>query len=120
MTYVPVVPPPHSGPPSPRTRELAGLLSKVLEEYAKAHPETTGSEVRAAMRLAARGSPPDASGARAVIALTLGLLIFGLGLGLFLFQRGGGGGTDESLPMIAVALVIFISLLAMVVMKRLR
>ena len=42
MIFVPVVTPPT--PPSPRTRELAGLLGQVVQEYTKAHPATTRAE----------------------------------------------------------------------------
>jgi len=52
MAYIPTVHHTPSMPPSPRTRELAGLLTKVLEEYKKSHPGTSDAEIRAAVRLA--------------------------------------------------------------------
>lgn len=120
MTYVPVIPPTQATQPSPRTRELAELLAKVLEEYTKAHPQTTGSEVRAAMRLALRSSSPAVSGAPTVVALTLGLLVLGLGLGLFLFRSGGGVDPEGSFPMIAVAVAIVLGVLVLLVIRRSR
>jgi hypothetical protein len=52
MLFVPVISPATTQPPSPRARELADLLTRVMEEYERAHPAITTAEVRHAMRLA--------------------------------------------------------------------
>lgn len=111
MIYVPIVPtvvaPPQ--PPSPRTRELAGLLGKVLEEYKKAHPSTTQTEIRAAIRLAATSAAP---GGRAAVALALTAVIGGvvamMVLGIFLSQGGGGGdsGSMSQYPVVAITVAV--------------
>ncbi len=115
MTYVPIVTPPPTQPPlSPRTRELAGLLTKVVDEYQQAHPKLSRQEVRAAIRMtaltAARGS---GGGPRAVVlSLALGILALGLVVGL-LFLRGADPGAGEgAVPMIVVAVIAFLGLVA--------
>jgi len=111
MTYIPIVPVVTPvPPPSPRTRELAGLLAKVLDEYTKAHPAVTKAEIRAAIRMAqmSGGSNP----AVLVGALVAGLGVFGLALGLF-FMRGSGGGLEmPAMPMVVLALVVFLGIVA--------
>lgn len=89
MLYVPVVPYVPHDPPSPRTRELAGLLSRVIDEYEKHHPAVTGTEIRAAINLAARGSKAGSPvEARAVAGVLAGILVLLGGVGFFL-ARGG-------------------------------
>ncbi|HKJ02461.1 MAG TPA: hypothetical protein VJ997_08405 [Longimicrobiales bacterium] len=92
MAYVPVVVPPQ--PPSPRTRELAQLLGRVIEEYEKHHPAVTGPEVRGALRMAARSSKAAAVPA-AALAAGLGLVLLLAGVAAFLLVQGGSpsGGT---------------------------
>lgn len=122
MTYVPIVTPPVTQPPpSPRTRELAGLLTKVLEEYEKAHPAVTSAEVRAALRLAQMSAGPDRSKVAAGVSLAVGLGVAMLTLGLFFFRSSGGGGDMEFpviLPMIIMGVIVLLGML--VVMIRLK
>lgn len=105
MTYVPIVTPTPSQPPSPRTRELAGLLSKVLEEYTKAHPSVTKSEVRAAIRLAQSSAGPDNTKIAVGLSLALGLGVLTMTLGLFYFGNSGGFEIGPILPMIIAVLI---------------
>jgi hypothetical protein len=114
MTYVPVVTPPT--PPSPRTRELAGLLSQVLEEYTKAHPATTRAEIRAAVRMAQMSTSGSQATAVTVISLVLGLVVLFLGAGLFYFRNAGQTEFTLALPMI-VAILVFVLLIGLVVIK---
>ena len=112
MSYVPIVTPTTPQPPSPRTRELAGLLTKVMEEYRVAHPSVSDAEVREAVRLAQAAT----GGNKALVALTLslgiGLLAAGL-LAFFLFARSGGGVELEgSMPMVVLAVILFVGVLA--------
>lgn len=118
MLYVPVVPHVPHDPPSPRTRELAGLLSRVIEEYEKHHPAVSGREIRAALDLAARESKGAArQEARAVAAVLLGMLVLLGGVGWFASR--GGSIDAEAWPMVAVAVAIFGLLIGVVVLKRL-
>jgi hypothetical protein len=116
MTYVPIVTPPPTQPTSPRTRELAGLLSKVLQEYTKAHPSTTKAEVRAAIRMAHMSAGPDKTKAVAAIGLALGLLVFSLLLGLFYARSAGGLDIDSVLPF-GIAIVVGLLLVVLIVIK---
>ncbi|HSG07899.1 MAG TPA: hypothetical protein VLA36_06065 [Longimicrobiales bacterium] len=100
MINVPVVPP---QPPSPRTRELADLLGRVIEEYEKHHPSVTGSEVRAALHMAgqsSKGAPPVAA-----VAVALGVAAL-LG-GVFFFMAANGGEfSAEGIPMVGAVVVL--------------
>ena len=90
MTYVPIVTPVVTDQqPSRRTRELADLLGRVVQEYEKAHPSVTGPEVRQALELA-RSASTKATGAPAafVVALALGV-VMAMGLVGFLYVQGG-------------------------------
>ena len=115
MTYVPipVVPP---TPPSPRTRELADLLARVIEEYEKHHPAVSGAEVREALNLASQSSKTAAPAARSLVAmLLLGLVALGGAL-FYAVERSGGGGATE-FPMIAVVIGVILVLGLVAVIK---
>ncbi len=110
MTYIPVIPQPQVPPPSPRTRELNDLLSKVVDEYTRAHPATTKAEIRAAFHLA----QVSGGGNSTAVALSLGL---GLGvaflvLGLFYFRTAGDIAIGPNLPMIIGVTVVLLGILA--------
>jgi len=107
MSYVPYIPASSSKPPSPRTRELAGLLTKVMEEYKKAHPETTSAEIRAAVRLTRLSSPSGSPGSPAILSLGLGLLVGALLLGIFFFRASDGAELEPNMRMIILAVVVF-------------
>lgn len=115
MTYVPIpiiVPP---TPPSPRTRELADLLARVIEEYEKHHPAVSGAEVREALSLASQSSNTAAPARTLVATLLLGLVALGAGLFYFVERSGGGGAPD--FPMIAVVTGVILVLGLVAVIK---
>jgi len=116
MTYVPIVPPSTTQPPSPRTRELAGLLSKVLEEYTKAHPSTTKAEVRAAIRMAQMSAGPANAKVALALTLFLGFLALGLFFGLFYARSGGGIDIGSALPF-GIAVLVGLLLVILTVIK---
>jgi len=117
VLFVPVVPYVPPTPPSPRTRELAGLLSRVIDEYEKHHPAVTGSEIRAAMDLAARGSRAGSSlETRAVAGVLAGILLL-LG-GVWFFLARGGSIDVESMPMVAVSIAILALLVGVVLVRK--
>jgi len=108
MIFVPVVPPSSSQPPSTHTREVANLLTRVLEEYRKAHPSVSDAELRAALRLAARGGGGREK--RMVAFLVWGLVAV-LGVGIFTLTMvggEGGGGGMEGFVLVAVFLVVLV------------
>jgi len=122
MAFVPVTSTPVV-PPSPRTRELAGLLSKVLDEYTKAHPATTNSEIRDAVRMAQMSVGKGSSSAAVIVSLGLGILVAGLMAALLFYRSasGEGGGDFEIgpiLPMIIMGLIVFLGLVMVAVKKR--
>jgi len=120
MTYVPIVIPTQVPPPSPRTRELSGLLGKVLEEYTKAHPATTKAEIRAAIRMAQMSAGPDKTKVAAGISLALGLGVAMLTLGLFFFASAGEVNFRAISPMIIMAVIVLLGLVAAVIAIRSR
>lgn len=117
MTYVPVVTPPPSSTPSPRTRELAELLARVLEEYRKSHPEVKSQEIRAAVRLALRSAQPGGGDrARLVVSLGLGIAVF-LG-GLVFLQVSGESAVEPMLPGAVLVLLILLALMFVIIRRR--
>ena len=115
MAFVPVSTP-TTYPPSPRTRELAGLLSKVLEEYTRAHPAVTPSEVRAAIRMAQMSAGPDRGRVGVLLATTLAFGVAGVLAGLYFFQRAEGGGEAGTLPPAVIMAVIALVGVTMVIL----
>lgn len=115
MSYVPIVIPHTPQPPSPRTRELAGILSKVLDEYQKAHPSVTGAEMRAAIRIAQSSTGRNKTPVALALSLGIGLLVMALTLGLVFMGRSGDIELGSSIPMIVVAVMVFLGILMAVV-----
>jgi len=115
MTFIPIVTPTTVPPPSPRTRELAGLLAKVLDAYTKAHPATSNAEIRAAVRMAQMSAGPDRTKLAAGLSLGVGLGVMMLTLGLFFFRSAGDVEIGPIFPMIIMALVVLLGLVAVVV-----
>ena len=115
MLYVPVIPH-HADPPSPRTRELADLLGRVIEEYEKHHPAVTGAEVRAAVRMAAqRSSRQDAFDVRLLAGASAAVVLGGL---FALLAANQGQVPETAVPMVAVAVALFAVLFVLAVVKR--
>lgn len=114
MIFVPVPPP---APVSHRTRELADLLGRVVEEYEKHHPSVTGAEVRQAIHLAARSSrAPGREVARLLVAAVTGVLAL-LGVLVWMMaDRGAIGG--GALPMVGVAVVLSAIIAVLVIVRR--
>jgi len=110
MAYVPIVTPTTVPPPSPRTRELAGLLAKVLDEYTKAHPATSNAEIRAAIRMAQMSAGPDRTKVAVGLSLGLGLGVLMLTLGLFFFRSAGEVEMGPIFPMIIMAVIVILGL----------
>jgi hypothetical protein len=107
MVFIPTAPN-SSFPPSPRTREMANLLTRVLEEYRKSHPATTDAEIRAAVRLAQLASRSGNPGVPAILAVSIGLLVAGVLAG-FLFNRSAQGvEIGAGAPVIIMGVVFFL------------
>jgi len=115
MAYIPTVHHTPSMPPSPRTRELAGLLTKVLEEYKKSHPGTSDAEIRAAVRLAQLSSRSGNQALPAILSVSVGLLAAGVAAGLVFFRAGGGGEMEPTLAMVVFAVTVFLAIIMVLV-----
>ena len=115
MSYVPIIVPPQQ-PPSPRTRELADELARVLRDFEGRHPSVTRHEVVEASRLALQ-----ASGTRSVMAPVL-TAVLGLGVAalvaLLVFVRSGGELSGAGSPVGAV--VVGLAVVAAVIFIRRR
>lgn len=118
MSYVPIIVPTNAPPPSPRTRELANLLGQVLDEYTKANPATTSAEIRAAYRMAQAATGKGSANIAAGVSVGIGLLVAMLGLGLVYFRSAGEIEIGPIFPMIIMALIVLIGLVAIVVNRR--
>lgn len=114
MLYVPIVVPPT--PPSPRTRELANLLSTVIQEYEKHHPSLTGSEIHQALTLASQESRSATAASRVLVATVAGGLAALLGVGVFIAKAPGGG--VAGFPVLAVVVGIMLVVGVAVALKR--
>ncbi len=117
MFFVPVIPSSPPPPPSPRTRELAALLAKVLDEYKKAHPSLTGAEIRDALRAARASLGPLRGSARSTAVVAGAATAAALGIGVAVLQRSGGF-DFESLPPIVILNLVVILLVALVVITK--
>lgn len=115
--FIPVVPSGAPTPPSPRTRELAGLLTKVLDEYQKSHPAVTPTEMRAAVRLAQSSVKGGGPVIPLAVSLGLGLLVAGLMAGLLFVRSGGDVAQWTSAPIAIFVLVALIALIMVLVLK---
>jgi len=115
VLYVPIVVPPT--PPSPRTRELANLLSTVIQEYEKHHPAVTGGEIHQALDLAKQGSQKAMATNRVLVVTVAGGLLALAGVGAFMATAAGGGG-QVGFPVLAVVVGILLVVGLAVALKR--
>ena len=116
MSYIPIVIPPTTPqPPSPRTRELAEILAKVLEEYQKAHPAVTGAEMREAMQIAKSATGGNKSPVAVILSLGIALVLMATVLGLVFLRSGGEVELGTSMPMVVLGITVFIGILAGVI-----
>ena len=115
MVYIPTAPN-TSVPPSPRTREMANLLTRVLEEYRKSHPATTDAEIRAAVRLAQLASRSGNQAVPAILAVSVGLLVAGVLAGFLFFRSTEGVEIGTWSPMIIMG-VVFVLLVFLMAVK---
>lgn len=111
MAYIPFVPP-SSSPPTPRTRDLADRLARVLVEFEETHPTVTAGEVREATRIALRTTRASSAVAPPVLGVLVGALLLGV---VVLVSRGGfgGAGFEGSVRWVALA-VVGLGILALV------
>ena len=118
MTYVPIIVPPT--PPSPRTRELAGEITRTIVDFEQLHPSVTRAEVQQATRLAMQATGGQGHELAAVSGV-LGLLA-AAGLGAYVYSSGAGGrwpaGGDIPYSLIAVATGLVVVAIAFAFRRR--
>lgn len=116
MSYIPIVIPPTTPqPPSPRTRELAEILAKVLEEYQKAHPAVTGAEMREAIQIAKSATEGNKKPVAVILSLGIGLVLMVTVLGLVFLRSGGGIELGSSMPMVILGIMVFLGIVVVVI-----
>lgn len=117
MMFVPVVPPTAgTSPPSPRTRELAALLQKVVEEYSAAHPAVTPAEVRRAVQMTQMSVQGGNRKLALVVVAGLSVMVALLVAGLALFSQGTMPTSGGPWPLAVFGIMVLVAV-AMVVLK---
>ena len=118
MSYIPIVPLSDRTKVSPRARELATQIEKVVQDFRRSYPDTRPGDVQEALRVAAGGSD-SVPESRRVLALTLAGGVAAL-VGVLFFLRESGGGGASGLPGDAMLWVVtgVIVLVAVAVMTR--
>ena len=91
MSYVPIVPPSNRSQVSPRARELATQISKLVQDFQRSYPDTRPTDVQEALRVASGGSEA-VPGSRRALAVALAAGIAAL-VGVFVFIGDSGGGS---------------------------
>jgi hypothetical protein len=95
MSYLPYLPPTDRTKLSPRGRELATQIEKVIRDFQKSYPDTPPGDVQQALT-SLTGGPDRAPASRKVVAMTVA---GGIGaLVAILFSMGGPGEGGTALP----------------------
>jgi hypothetical protein len=116
MSYVPIiVPVATEQPPSPRTRELTSLLTKVVDEYRSAHPSVTGPEIREALKLTQVTAGGSKAPVAVALALGMGLIAAALAFGIVFFRQGGEVSLRGSMPMVVLGITVFLGIVVAVI-----
>ena len=117
MTYVPVPIIVPEDSPSPKTRELAGLLTRVIAEYETHHPSVTPGEIRSALHLAAQSGGRGAAPKGLLVALLGGLMVFA---GLAVFYLSSSGAEPVEVPTVAFIIGVFAITAVLIAVKKSR
>ncbi len=113
MSYMPYLPATEKTKLSPRARELASQIEKVVLDFQRSYPDTSPGDVQEALR-AASGGGEAAPGSRRVLAMTLAGGIAAL-VGLLFFMRESGDAVGGSEPGLMIWMVLGAILLAALV-----
>ena len=93
MSYVPIVPRSDRTRISPRARELAAQIEKLVQDFQRSYPDTRPTDVQEALRVASGGS--DAvQGSRRVLAVALAVGVAILVGGVVFVGDPGSGSLD--------------------------
>jgi hypothetical protein len=93
MSYVPIVPRSDRTRISPRARELAAQIDKLVQDFQRSYPDTRPTDVQEALRVAS-GSPDTVPGSRRVLAVALAVGVAVLVGGLAFVGDSGSSSLD--------------------------
>jgi len=116
MSYIPIVPLSDRTKVSPRARELATQIEKVVQDFQRSYPDTRPEDVQEALRVTSGGSDgvPDS---RLLLALSVAGGVAAL-VGVMFFTGNSGGGPSalpaDSMLWIVVGVIVLIAVAAMV------
>ena len=115
MSYLPYLATAEKTKLSPRARELAMQIEKVIQEFQRSYPDTPAGDVEKALT-ALSGSTDRAPASRRVLAITLALGIAALG-GVLLFIGESGDGMStlpaNSMLWVVAGVIVMIAVAAM-------
>ena len=113
MSYLPYLPPTEKMKLSPRARELATQIEKVISDFHKSYPDTPPGDVQQALT-ALSGEKGPAPASRRLLAMTVA---GGIGaLVAVLFAAGGSGGEGgmplptDAMLWVAAGLIVAVGL----------
>ena len=119
MTYIPVIVPPQEAP-SPRTRELADQLARVIVDFEQNHPTVEAGEIRQAAQLAVRASRTAGGVDAATITALVGLVVLVVGVVVYMGITGRFA-VDGPFPVLLVNLILIaIVAVAAILLRRSR
>jgi hypothetical protein len=116
MSYIPIVSPSDRTQVSPRARELATQIEKVVQDFQRNYPDTRPGDVQQALRVASGGSD-SVPESRRVLALTLAGGVAAL-VGVLFFMRESGGGEmglpGDAMLWVVTGAILFVAVAALV------
>ncbi len=115
MSYLPYLPASEQSKLSPRARELATQIEKVVQDFQRSYPDTRPGDVQEALRAASGGSDatPDS---RRLLATSLAGGIAAL-VGVLFFVRESGGESlgvqPSAMIWVVLGAIVFLGVVAL-------
>jgi len=119
MSYVPIMSASDRTQVSPRARELATQIEKVVQDFQRSYPDTRPGDVQQALRVAAGGSDsvPDS---RRLLGMSVAGGVAAL-VGVLFFMRESAGEASglpaDSMLWIVVGVIVMLAVTAMVIRR---
>ena len=118
MSYVPIMSPSDRTQMSPRARELATQIEKVVQDFQRSYPDTRPGDVEIRSRLS--GGSDSAPDSRRVMGMTVAGGVAAL-VGVLFFMRESAGEASglpaDSMLWIVVGLIVLLAVTAMVIRR---
>jgi len=116
MSYLPYLAASEKPKLSPRARELATQIEKVIQDFQRSYPDTPPGDVQQALTVLSGGTDRGPA-SRRTLAMTLAGGIAALfGVLFFMRESAGGGASDlpaDSMLWVVVGVIVLIALAAM-------